>query len=310
MLVKPFAGLVMAWLFLFSAQTMAEQGWPRTYLNPDGSKVVIEKQPKRILSTSVSVSGTLLAMDAPLIASATNHKGQFFGQWASVALDRGVEALWPIAEVDLEAAYSVKPDLIVVAIGGRDSAMQHLAMLRKIAPTIMVDYASQNWQNLALKISEATGQEKHTQAKIQQFDDYITSVKKQLKLPAGKTNIISYNGAGLVNPVAIPTGSHGSLLTALGFDMEAPNLAWHGAMDSPDDFVKSEYERLTELKADTTFLLRVDDSAVPRFMNDKTLANMPSIQRKQVYGLGKDSFRIDYFSGKMIADDMLKRFGQ
>ena len=263
-----------------------------------------------MLSSTVSVTGTLLAIDAPLIATATNYNGGFFAQWAKVAEQRGVEKLWPISEVDLEAAYSVKPDLIVVAVGGRDSAVQHLASLEKIAPVIKVDYASQSWQSMALKLGDALGLEQKAQQKIAEFDAYIASAKQKLSLPKGQVNLVAYNGPGLVNPVATKTGSHGSLLSSLGFDVEQPNLAWHSALDKPDDFVKSEYERLTELTAETTFLLRVDDQSVPKFMQDKVLANMPSVKTKQVYGLGKNSFRIDYFSAMEIVDDMVKRFAK
>lgn len=310
MMVKSlFALLVMVLNLLFSVSAYAAEGWPRTFTNSDGSSVTLQQAPKRVLSTSVSVTGTLLAIDAPVIASSTNYNGGFFGQWAKVAKQRHVEKLWPIAEVDIEAAYSVQPDLIIVAVGGRDSAVQHIDMLRKIAPTILVDYASQSWQSLATKLASAMGIEAQAQQRINQFNAEVEAVKKQLKHPKGLVNIIGYNGPGLVNPIATPFGSHGSLLTSLGFAVEAPNLKWHSAMDTPDDFVKSEYERLTELKAETTFLLRFDDSAAPKFLQDKVLANMPSVQTKQVYGLGKNSFRIDYFSAKEIMDDMLKRYG-
>lgn len=297
-------------ILLMPLASFADNGWPRTFINPDGSKVTIQQPPKRILSTSVSVTGTLLSIDAPVIATATDSNHRFFGQWAEVAEQRGVKKLWPIAEVDLEAAYSVRPDLIVVTTGGRDSAAQHVSLLSKIAPTILVDYASQSWQNLAIQLGDATGLEQQAKQRIVAFDQAVAKVKSQLILPKGKVNLIGYNGPGLVNPVATPTGSHGSLLSALGFDVEEPNLAWHGAIDKPDDFVKSEYERLTELKAETTFLLRVDDDGVRRFTEDKVLASMPSIKLKQVYGLGKNSFRIDYFSSKQIMNDMLKRFGK
>lgn len=308
MLVKLLGASVVFSLLLFNKSIAAD--WPMTFINPDGSEVVIKAPPQRILSTSVSVTGTLLAMEAPVIASATGYNGRFFAQWAKVAEQRKVEMLWPIAEVDIEAAYSVRPDLIVVAVGGRDSAVQHLTMLQKIAPTIQVDYASQSWQQLALKLAKATGLVIQTQQKIAQFNEHVRSVKAQLNLPIGKANIISYNGAGLVNPIATKNGSHGSLLSALGFAIEQPNLAWHGALDKPDDFVKAEYERLTELSAQTTFLLRVDDSGVRRFYDDKVLTNMPSIKAKQVYGLGKNSFRIDYFSAMEIIADMQARFGK
>lgn len=45
-------------------------------------------------------------------------------------------------------------------------------------------------------------------------------------------------------------------------------------------------------------------------MADPILANLPSIKNKQVYGLGANSFRIDYYSAQEIISDMVTRFGQ
>ncbi|MDM9317674.1 Fe2+-enterobactin ABC transporter substrate-binding protein, partial [Escherichia coli] len=52
-------------LVMFAGQCVA-QGWPRTFHNADDTVTSIPQQPKRILSTAVSVTGTLLAIDAPL----------------------------------------------------------------------------------------------------------------------------------------------------------------------------------------------------------------------------------------------------
>ncbi len=68
-----------------------------------------EPKPARIVSTTPSVTGILLAMDAPLVASAattpsrlTDAKG-FFSQWAKVADQRGVEVLYRNLRFDIEA---------------------------------------------------------------------------------------------------------------------------------------------------------------------------------------------------------------
>jgi iron complex transport system substrate-binding protein len=295
-------------LLVLPTHVFAENAWPRVHTNPDGSKTTIQAPPKRILSTAVSITGTLLAIGAPVVASATDYNGNFFGQWRHVAQENKVQKLWSIAEVDLEAAYSVRPDLIIIAVGGRDTAAQHRAVLEKIAPTITVDYASQSWQSLARIMGQATGLENQAEDKIAEFEQHLNAAKAKLRLPEGKVNLIGYNGPGMVNPIATATGSHGSLLTALGFDVERPNKQWHGALDNPDDFVKAEYERLTELKAETTFLVRTDEDGARLFKQDKVLANLASVKNNQVYGLGKNSFRIDFYSSMEIIDDMLKRF--
>ncbi|MFT4248920.1 MAG: Fe2+-enterobactin ABC transporter substrate-binding protein [Pseudomonas sp.] len=283
----------------------------RTFENADGSVTAIARPPQRILSTSVAITGTLLAIDAPVVASASSAKNQFFAQWAEVARQRKLENVWPAGSVDLETAYAVKPDLIVVATSGADSAMAQLAELKKIAPTVVLDYGSQTWQDLALELGRATGHEAQAAARIAAFDQHVAEARGRIRLPEGKTNIISFNGAGMANPIATRESPHGRLLGALGFDLEEPDPAWQtNTAGARGDFVWAPYENLSRLAARTTFLLNVDDSGTRGFLDDPVLANLPSVQARQVYGLGRNSFRIDYYSATGIVDDIVEKFAK
>src|SRR5256885_944609 len=82
--------------------------------------------PGRIVSPSPSVPGTLLAIDAPVVATAattpsrmTDDKG-FFSQWAAVADKRGVQVLYRNLQFDIEAAIGASPDLLVASATGAD----------------------------------------------------------------------------------------------------------------------------------------------------------------------------------------------
>jgi iron complex transport system substrate-binding protein len=64
-------------------------GWPRSIMTREGL-LTLDKQPSRIVSTSVTLSGTLLAINAPLVASGAtmaNTSGAaeqgFMRQWAT-----------------------------------------------------------------------------------------------------------------------------------------------------------------------------------------------------------------------------------
>ncbi|WDS37901.1 Fe2+-enterobactin ABC transporter substrate-binding protein [Pseudoxanthomonas sp.] len=282
----------------------------RTFNNADGTTTDIPAQPVRILSTSVAITGTLLAIDAPVVASASSAKHQFFAQWAQVAQARKVEDVWPAGGVNLEAAYAVKPDLIVVAVSGNDSAMPQLAELRKVAPTIVLDYGDQTWQDLALKLGRATGHEAQAEARIAAFEADVAQARAKIRAPAGKTNLISFNGAGMGNPIATRESAHGRLLGALGFDIEEPDPSWQTNAGQRKDFIWAPYENLSKLTAQTTFLLSVDDSGTQKFSSDPVLATLPSVRAHQVHGLGKNSFRIDYYSASEIVDDLVHKFGQ
>lgn len=294
---------------LFWSQASATETWPRIFTNVDGSQTEIPAKPKRILSTSVTLTGTLLAIKAPVVASGSAANGQFFAQWEKVAKEKNVDNAWRAGEVDLEAVYATEPDLIIVTASGAGSTKDQIAAFRQVAPTILVDDGALSWQELATELAKATGLEEDAAASIADFDAYVAAARARIKIPAGKANIISFNGAGQSNPIGRPGGPHASLLTALGFDIEAPDPAWHTQAASRDDFVWADYERLVDLKAETTFLLRVDDSKAAAFRNDPVLANLPSVKNGQVFGLGIHSFRIDYYSGKEIVDGIVSRFG-
>ncbi|PTY38782.1 Fe2+-enterobactin ABC transporter substrate-binding protein [Saccharospirillum sp. MSK14-1] len=286
-------------------------GWPREFINADGSTTVIAQAPERILSTSVTISGTLLAIDAPMIASATTPNGDFFGQWADVAEERHLQALWPAGRLDLEAAYAVAPDLIVVSRNGGDSALENKAQLEAIAPVIVLDYGDQTWQSLARRLGEATGLEAQVEQRIDGFDAYVARSREQMNLPATTANLISYNGPGMSNPIATVEAPQARLLHALGFEIEAPDPDWHSRSNrDSNDFVWAQYEHLTQLTAPASFLIRAEADRAEDFLNDPVLANLPSVQAGQVYGLGIHSFRIDYYSARKVVDGLVEQFGQ
>lgn len=291
---------------VFAADTSSEQ-WPRTFVNADGSTTIIPNKPMKVLSTSVTLTGTLVAIDAPVVASSTAGDGKFFSQWEAVAKQRKITELWPVGGVDTEMAYAVMPDLIVVAKTGGDSVLDLVPELKLLAPVIVVDYGSQTWQELAIKLGYATGREDFVKQKIAEFDQYVEATK--LNLPAKQANIIRYNGPGMANAIAKVTGPHGELIHALGFEIEGAKDEWETFSDKRNDFARVHYETLTLLKAPVSFVIVADESSIQTLLKDPVLVNLPSVKQKQVYELGLNSFRIDYYSSLEIIELMKKHFG-
>ncbi|CAB3723035.1 Ferrienterobactin-binding periplasmic protein [Achromobacter ruhlandii] len=308
---RGLAAWLMALALGLGAAAHAETApdWPRRFDNADGTQTTLVAAARRVLSTSVTVTGTLLAIEAPLVASAGGANGRFFDQWAAVARERGLKALWPAGQVDLEAAYAARPDLIIVSATGADSAREQLDALRAIAPVIVVDYSHQTWQELAMQLGRALGIEAAAARTIAGFDARVAAARARLRIPEGAVNIVSYNGPGTNNPIATPASPHARLLASLGFRIEVPDPAWHVALGAPGDFVWAPYEALTRLTARTTFVLRADAAGAGALLRDPVLANLPSVRAGQVYGLGRDAFRIDAYSAGQIIDTLLEHFG-
>lgn len=285
-------------------------GWPRTFTNADGTTTEIPKKPEAIVSTSASVTGTLLAFDAPVVASGSGATGEFFAQWAEVADERDVTNLWPAGKVDLEAVYAHAPDLVVVSATGADSLVDQVDELRAIAPTIVVDYGGQTWQELAVTLGQATGLAAEAEQTVAAFDDYVQEAASKIQVPDGDANVVSFNGAGQSNPIARRDSAQAQLLSDLGFTIEDPNPEWNTRSQLREDFVWTAYENLTTLTAETTFILSKDDAGARAFTEDPVLANVPSVEQGQVYGLGLNSFRVDRYSATEIVDSVVARFAK
>ena len=156
----------------------------------DLGETVINGTPKRIVSTSVVLTGTLLALDAPVVGSGASKPGAegfddvgFFSHWSATAKERGVKALYANSKLDIEAVTAEKPDLIIIASTGGDSTKDDYDSLSRIAPTVAINYNSESWQTVTRKVAEATGTQTKADELFKSFDSKISELK------AGMTDV-------------------------------------------------------------------------------------------------------------------------
>lgn len=274
-----------------------------------------EPKPARIVSTTPSVTGILLAMDAPLVASAattpsrlTDAKG-FFSQWAKVADQRGVEVLYRNLRFDIEAVIAQDPDLLVASATGADSAAPYRAELEaQRVPTLVVDYSKHSWQELATELGRHTGLERQAQAAIQRFDAYTAEVAAAIAPPQGPVSVVGYNIAGSYS-IGRQASPQARLLEALGFQVAELPEALAGKVTRASDFQFISRENLpAAIAGDSVFLLGASDDDVQAFLADPVLANLSAVREKRVYALGPSSFRIDYYSGRQMIDNVARHF--
>ncbi|WP_343739545.1 Fe2+-enterobactin ABC transporter substrate-binding protein [Delftia tsuruhatensis] len=271
--------------------------------------------PRRIVSTSPSVTGILLAIDAPVVATAattpsrmTDDKG-FFSQWAAVADKRGVQVLYRNLQFDIEAAIGASPDLLVASATGADSVAQHRTELQaQGVPMVVVDYSSQSWQDIATELGRITGHAKQAAAAIARFDAHVAQTAASITPPARPVSIVAYNLAGSYS-IGRAASPHARLLAALGFKVEGlpPALAAQVTRASDFEFISRE-NLLAAITGDSVFLLGASQGDVQAFLDDPLLANLPAVAGRRVYPLGPTSFRIDYYSGQQMVDAVASHF--
>lgn len=313
MLKQITAALLLA---LLPAPALTEEGWPRR-IEHEGGVLELAAPPTRVVSTSPSLTGTLLAIDAPLVATATAVQGQltdetgFFRQWADVAKSRDVQVLYRDLSFDIELVILQDPDLVVVSATGGNSVLAFVPELKSLGyPVMVLDYGVNPWEALAAQLGRATGREAEAQQATAKFDAEAASAKAQIERPPGSVSIVSYSFIGTYG-VGKPESAQARVLREMGFTVTGVPEQMKGLINRSREFDFVSHENLpAAISGDSIFLLAADDADVQRVVSDPVLANLPAIKAGRVYPLGPSSFRIDYYSGLAIIDSVLGQFGK
>ena len=300
--------LLLLSLFVLGLTSAAAADWPRQVTDSRGVHT-LESKPTRIVSTSVTLTGSLLAIDAPVVASGAttpNNRvadGQgFLRQWGDIAKQRKVARLY-IGEPSAEAVAAQMPDLIVISATGGDSALALYDQLSAIAPTLIINYDDKSWQALLTQLGEITGHEKQAAERIAAFDKQLAQVKQQMTLPPQPVNAIVYTAAAHSANLWTAESAQGKLLHQLGFtlaDLPA-GLQTSTSQGKRHDIIQLGGENLaTGLNGEGLFVFAGDEKDVAAIYANPLLAHLPSVKNKRVWALGTETFRLDYYSAMLV----------
>ncbi|MEI7063188.1 Fe2+-enterobactin ABC transporter substrate-binding protein [Dickeya chrysanthemi] len=294
--------------------TAPAEGWPRTLLTPKGP-VTLAHPPQRIVSTSVTISGTLLAIHAPLIGSGATSPNTivadeqgFFRQWGAEAKARGVLPLY-VTEPNAEAIAAATPDMIVIAATGGDSALKLYEQLAAIAPTLVVDYGDKSWQQLAEYLGQATGRETDARQVIERFEQRVQAVKQAIQLPPQPVSALVYYEDGRGVNLWTHSSAQGQLLSELGFQLSSlpDNLPTETRMGKRQDILQISGENMAgSLNGQSLLLFANDDETVNRVVANPFLSHLEPVKQRRIWAMGPDTFRLDYYS----AGNLLTRIEQ
>ncbi|MCK7441894.1 Fe2+-enterobactin ABC transporter substrate-binding protein [Enterobacter roggenkampii] len=300
--------LLLLSLFVLGLTSAAAADWPRQVTDSRGVHT-LESKPTRIVSTSVTLTGSLLAIDAPVVASGAttpNNRvadGQgFLRQWGDIAKQRKVARLY-IGEPSAEAVAAQMPDLILISATGGDSALALYDQLSAIAPTLIINYDDKSWQALLTQLGEITGHEKQAAERIAAFDKQLAQVKQQMTLPPQPVNAIVYTAAAHSANLWSTESAQGKLLHQLGFtlaDLPA-GLQTSTSQGKRHDIIQLGGENLaTGLNGEGLFVFAGDEKDVAAIYANPLLAHLPSVKNKRVWALGTETFRLDYYSAMLV----------
>lgn len=300
--------------------TATSDAFPVTITDDNGDTVTIESAPENIVSTSVTLTGMLLAIDAPVSASAGAGEGTdlatedgFFKQWSDVAEERDVTPLWHAgSEPSVETVLAEDPDLIVVSLIGGDSAMDILAQLRDVAPTIVIDYGSQSWQDAITKLGEATGRTAQAEQVIADFDASVAEAREAITVPEGTISAFFEFADGGTTNLATAESPQAQLLVDLGFTLaEVPEsvIGVNTSMGNRRDIIQLSPETVVEgLNGDTWIVLAPSENSERFIETSPQFAAAPAVQNDAIYYMGADSFRLDPYSAANMVESVKSQF--
>jgi iron complex transport system substrate-binding protein len=314
-----------------SASDDTDQGtWPRTVDSvvvengsamPETEEVEIPAKPERIVSTSVTLTGTLLSVDAPVVASGgakvgpTSDDKGFFTQWADEADEQGVESLWQL-EPDLQKVAAQDPDLIIVSARGADTATEQYDELTKIGvPVVVLDYSDKTWGETTTEVGDITGHETEAADAIQSYEDRVAEVKENIEEPEQPVNVVLPAQEGNLNFMTAQS-AQGQIIKDLGWELSVPGD--DVARTDGDYAGRTDVRQVTGENADkalvgkTVLGINVDgtEPVIDKLKAIPTLANTYAVTHDRVFELGASAFRIDYFSAMEILDQIEEYFAK
>ena len=291
-------------------------GWPKVISTRYGD-VTINKPPKRIVSTSVTLTGTLIAIDAPVIASGGTYANSivaddigYFRQWAEIAKQKKVTSLYQ-GEANAESVAKQKPDLIIISATGGDSALKLHEQFSSIAPTLVINYDDKSWQALAVLLGEIVDREFEAKSIIKQFDEKLKQTREVISLPPQPVTAMAYYGDNRGGNIWTADSAQGNLLMSLGFSLSAipEHLKDNHIMGVRKDIVPVNGENFADaITGQSLLLFPANEKVVDRVYNNKFLALLPAVKNEQTYAMGNDTFRLDYYSSMNLLDTVESLF--
>ena len=238
----------------------------------------LDKTPSRVVALEYSFVDALAQVGVSPVGVADDNKidrilpqvREKIAAWQSVGTR---------SQPSLEVIASLKPDLIIADPSCHTAVFEEL---KKIAPTVMFDSRHESYQeNLetAQKIGDLVGKSTEMKAKINEHNDYIANIAKNLGVQGKKASF----GTSREDKFNIQNdnGYVGSFLTTLGF---APTK-----LNSDQAFVEINLEQLVMEKPEYLFIAHYRDESIARKWEAEPLWKaIPAVKANHVYSVDSD----------------------
>ena len=263
---------------LASALLMASAFASAVTVKDAKGEFTLDKTPSRVVALEYSFVDALAQVGVSPVGVADDNKvdrilpqvREKIAAWQSVGTR---------SQPSLEVIASLKPDLIIADPSRHTAVFEEL---KKIAPTVMFDSRHESYQeNLetSQKIGDLVGKSAEMKAKINEHNDYIANIAKNLGVQGKKASF----GTSREDKFNIQNdnGYVGSFLTTLGF---APTK-----LNSDQAFVEINLEQLVMEKPEYLFIAHYRDESIARKWEAEPLWKaIPAVKANHVYSVDSD----------------------
>lgn len=250
----------------------------------------IPKNPKRIASLSSTYTGYLLQLGFdPVTVTSYDAKNPVLNEKV-----KNAKVLMP---EDLESIAKQKPDLIVV-----DASDKNIDELKKIAPTIAIDYGKNDYLEILNRFGQIFGKEKEADQWIADWKSKTADIGKQLKEKLGQN--VTFTVVGLYEKEIYLFGNNWGrggevIYKSLGFD--APQKVKDEVF--PNGYLQVSQETVSEYIGDYVLVAAEDDKTGSALYESDVWKSIPAVQQNHILKVDANAF---YFNDPLTLEYELK----
>lgn len=250
----------------------------------------IPKNPKRIASLSSTYTGYLLQLGFdPVTVTSYDAKNPVLNEKV-----KNAKVLMP---EDLESIAKQKPDLIVV-----DASDKNIDELKKIAPTIAIDYGKNDYLEILNRFGQIFDKEKEADQWIADWKSKTADIGKQLKEKLGQN--VTFTVVGLYEKEIYLFGNNWGrggevIYKSLGFD--APQKVKDEVF--PSGYLQVSQETVSEYIGDYVLVAAEDDKTGSALYESDVWKSIPAVQQNHILKVDANAF---YFNDPLTLEYELK----
>ena len=250
----------------------------------------IPKNPKRIASLSSTYTGYLLQLGFdPVTVTSYDAKNPVLKEKV-----KNAKVLMP---EDLESIAKQKPDLIVV-----DASDKNIDELKKIVPTIAIDYGKNDYLEILNRFGQIFGKEKEADQWIADWKSKTADIGKQLKEKLGQD--VTFTVIGLYEKEIYLFGNNWGrggevIYKSLGFD--APQKVKDEVF--PSGYLQVSQETVSEYISDYVLVAAEDDKTGSALYESDVWKSIPAVQQNHILKVDANAF---YFNDPLTLEYELK----